>query len=118
MSEDDRLDSEERWRGFLYIILGPAAMLVFVFYGDTVDTGEIVASVAIVMVGVGTILAPRISTLLNDLDDRWTGLVWALCGFGISSLGVVAASTTGQLIGGVVLGGGLVIYGVLIALGR
>lgn len=118
MSEDDCLDSEERWRGFLYIILGLVAMSIFVFYEDSVNTEGVIASVAIVIVGAGTILAPRISTCLNDWDDHWTGLVWALCGLGISSFGVVTASTAARLIGGVVLGGGLVIYGILVAIGR
>lgn len=118
MTENDRLDVGGLWNGLSYVTLGLLGASVFVFYGDSVDTGGVVASVALVVIGIAAVLAPRISPLFAELDNHWTGLFWVLCGLGVFGLGVVSGSTGGRWINGVVLGGGVVIYGILVALGR
>lgn len=93
-------------------------MSVFVFYGDSADTGGVVASGVFVLIGIVAVLAPRILPVFVELNDYWTGLFWVLCGLGILAFSVVSTDTGGRWISGFVLGGGTVIYGILVALGR
>lgn len=118
MTGSDRPDFGGLWNGLSYIALGLLGLFVFVFYGDSVDTGETIASLAMVVIGVAAVLTPRLSPLFTELGRYWTGLFWTLCGLGIIGLGAVASSTASRGVGGVVVGGALVIYGVLIAVGR
>ncbi|WP_327052838.1 hypothetical protein [Halomicrococcus gelatinilyticus] len=118
MAESDRPDFGGLWNGLSYIALGLLGMSVFVFYGDSVDTGETIASLALVVIGVAAVLTPRLSPLFTELDRYWTGLFWTLCGLGVIGLGAVASRTASMGVSGAVVGGGLVVYGVLIAFGR
>lgn len=118
MTKNNRSNFERRLSGLSYIILSLLAISIFIFYGNSINTGGIIAGVAGVIFGVATILAPRISPLFSEVNNRWTGLFWALCGVGIIGIGVVSTNTVGRWINGIVLGGGLMIYGVLIALDR
>ena len=118
MTESDRPDFGGLWNGLSYIVFGLLGTSVFVFYGEPVDSGGIVASLALVVIGVTAVLIPRLSPLFTELDRYWLGLFWTLCGLGVIGFGAVASSTASRGVGGVVVGGGLVIYGVLIAVGR
>ncbi|MGQ3413514.1 hypothetical protein ACT4ML_14765 [Natrinema sp. LN54] len=115
MTERDRLDFGGLWNGLSYIVLGLVALAVFVFYGDPVDTGGVIASIALVGIGVAAVLAQKLSPLFAELNRYWTGLFWALCGLGILGLGLL--SSTKRASSGV-LGVLFVIYGVLIAFDR
>ncbi|GAA0244365.1 hypothetical protein [Haladaptatus pallidirubidus] len=117
MTEGDRSNFGGLWNGLSYITVGLLAMAIFVFSGSSVDTGRVVASIALVAIGVAAFLAQRISPWFADLHRYWTGLFWALCGLGILGIGVVSSSTANRWIGGGVIGGGLVIYGILVASG-
>lgn len=118
MSENNRSNFGRRLSGLSYIILGLLAALIFVFYGNSISTEGIVASVSVVIFGVFTILAPRISPLFSEVSNRWIGLFWALCGVSVIGIGVVSTNTVGKWIGGIVLGGGVMVYGALVALDK
>lgn len=112
MTERDHLDFRGLWNGLSYIFLGLLAMIVFVFYGDSVNTVGVIASIVFVGIGIAAVLAPRISPLFTELNRYWTGLFWVLCGLGILGLGLLSST---RWVSGVILGVGFVICGVLIA---
>lgn len=118
MPKNDREDIGGLWNGLSYITLGLLAMSVFVFYGNSVDTVGVVASGVFVLIGFAAVLAPWILPVFVELNDYWTGVFWVLCGFGILAFSVVSANTGGRWIRGLVLSGGILIYGILVALGR
>lgn len=118
MTKSDSLEFGGLWNGLWYITLGFASVAIFVFYGDSVNIGGIVVSLVLVLLGVGAILAPRTAPLIAELHNYWTGLFWVLCGLGVLGIGVVSAGSGGRWIRGFVLGGGIIIYGILVAAGR
>ncbi len=78
----------------------------------------VAASVAVVVLGVASLLAPRLSPSFADLNARWTGLFWALVGLGVLGISTMSGGSSGRWVSGVVLGGGLLVYGVPVAAGR
>jgi len=115
MADSDRSELGGLWDGLSYVVVGLVATGVLVFSGDSADVGGVVAGLALVGIGVAAVLAPRVSPLFADSNPYWRGAFWALCGLGI--LGVGRLSST-RWVSGVVLGGGLVVYGVLTASNR
>mgnify|MGYP006281238465 CR=1 FL=1 len=113
MSEGDPEDFQGVWDGLSYIVLGLIATAIFAFYGEPVNTGGVIASLAFVGIGVAAILAPKVSPLSTNLNHYWVGLFWTLCGLGILVIGLLSSH---RWLSGVILGSGLVLYGALIAL--
>ncbi|WP_049971242.1 hypothetical protein [Haladaptatus cibarius] len=118
MTESGRSDFGGLWDGLSYIAVGLVAMTIFVFHGDSVNTGGVVSSIALIAIGVVSLLAPRLSPWFTDLNRYWRGLFWALCGLCILGIGVVSSNTANRWISGAVLGDGFVLYGILIAVNR
>jgi hypothetical protein len=112
MTERDDFEYGGVWNGLSYIVLGLLAMAVFVFYGDSVNAVGVIASIVFVGIGIAAVLAPKISPRFTELNRYWTGLFWALCGFGILGLGLLSSH---RWVRGVILGVGFVICGILIA---
>lgn len=115
MTERTRLDFGGLWNGLSYIILGLLAMAVFIFYGGSVNTGGVIASIAFVGIGVAAVLAPKISPLFTGLNRYWIGLFWALCGVVILGLGLLSSTRWAS---GVILGVLFAVYGVLTVFNR
>ncbi|WP_148414442.1 hypothetical protein [Haloferax sp. KTX1] len=106
------------WSGVSTVLVALLAIGVLVFTTDPIDTAGVVAGIALALTGLVQVLAPRISPWFERLSHRWTGLCWIVVGGGIATLGLVASSTAGTLVGGVVLGALFVFYGSLGMLGR
>ena len=115
MGDSDRSALGGRWSGLSYVVVGVLAASVLAFSGESVDVGGVVASIALVGIGVAAVFVPRLSPLFAGLNRYWTGAFWALCGFGI--LGIGLADST-RWMSGVVLGSGFVLYGILTASNR
>jgi len=111
MAERNHLNFGGLWTGLSYIFLGLLAMGIFALYGESINTVEIISSIVFVGIGVATLLAPKISPRFAELNRYWTGLFWALCGLGILGLSLLSSR---RWVSGVILGVGLVIYGILI----
>lgn len=118
MAADDRPGDRGPWSGLSYIALGLGSLLLFEFYGNSAAIGEVILCLAFVGVGVTDVLTPWLSPLFDDLNRYWTGLFWALCGLGLVGIAAVSLRSNSRWIGGVVLGGGLVLYGLLAAADR
>ncbi|KDE59931.1 hypothetical protein EL22_15235 [Halostagnicola sp. A56] len=115
MAGDGHLGERGLWSGLSYIGLGLVALWFFEFHGDSATIAEVIPCLALVGIGVADALAPRLSPLFADLNRYWTGLFWSLCGLGIVGLAVVSSGATGRWLSGIVLGGGLVLYGLFVA---
>lgn len=106
------------WAGVSTILVAVLAVGVLVFTTDPVSTGGVVAGLALALLGLVQVLAPRVSPWFERLGRRWVGLCWVLVGGGIAALGLVASVTFAGVGGGLVLGTLFVLYGGLVALGR
>lgn len=115
MADSDRPEFGSPWSGVSYVVVGLLAASVLVFSGDSVDAGGVVAAIALVRIGVAAVFAPRLSPLFADLNRYWTGAFWALCGLGILAIARLGST---RWMSGVVLGGGLALYGMLTAFDR
>lgn len=115
MDERHAVEFDGVWTGLSTLLVAILAFGVFVFTTEPVDTGGVIASVALAAVGVAQLLAPRVSPWFVRLSPRWTGLFWILAGVGVATLGVVASPTVGKLGGGILIGAGLVLYGGFVA---
>jgi hypothetical protein len=106
------------WAGVSTIVVAVLAISVFVFTTEPVNTGGVVAGLALAFIGLGQVLAPRVSPWFEHLSHRWISLCWVLVGGAIAALWVVASSTIGGLAGGLVLGTLFILYGSFVVLGR
>jgi hypothetical protein len=83
------------WAGVSTIVVAVLAISVFVFTTEPVNAGGVVAGLALALMGLGQVLAPRVSPWFERLGHRWVGLCWILVGGTIAALGLVASSTIG-----------------------
>lgn len=106
------------WAGVSTMIVAVLALGILLFTTDPVNTGGVVASLALALIGLAQILAPRVSPWFQRLSHHRIGLCWILVGGGIAALGLISSPTIGKLGGGLVLGALFMLYGSFVALGR
>ncbi|MBZ6496994.1 hypothetical protein [Natrinema longum] len=106
------------WAGVSTMLIAVFAIGIFVFTTDPVNTGGVVAGLVLALIGLVQVLDPRVSRWFKRLSHFGIGLCWILVGGGIATLGLVASSTTGNIVGGLVLGTLFMLYGSFVALGR
>lgn len=107
----DRADAETI--GLPHVLLGVAAAAVFALRNSDSAVG-LLASGALVLVGLAAIARRRLGVDPAAIGDRWRGAFWVAVGTGVAALAVVGAPTAGYLGGGVVIGGGVALYGLLV----
>ncbi|MFK8214283.1 MULTISPECIES: hypothetical protein [unclassified Haloferax] len=106
------------WGGVSTLLVAVLAIGVFVFLTNPTNTGGVIAGIVLALIGLAQVLAPRISPWFKRLSRHWIGLCWILVGGGIATLGLVASSTAGTLVGGVVLGALFILFGSAVVFGR
>jgi len=106
------------WPGVSTLVVAVLAISVFVFTTEPINIGGVIAGLALALIGLGQVLAPRVSPWFERLSHRWVGLCWVLVGGAIAALGLVASSTIDRAGGGLVLGALFILYGGFVALGR
>ncbi|GGN25731.1 MULTISPECIES: hypothetical protein [Halarchaeum] len=118
MHEIDEDEFGGVWAGISTLLVALVALGVFVFTTDPINSGGVIASVALAIFGLSQTLAPRIVPWFKDLDDRVVGLFWILVGICVAAIAVAASPTIGRFGGGLVIGAAFVLYGCFTALGR
>jgi hypothetical protein len=106
------------WAGVSTMLVAMLAIGVFVFMTDPINTGGVIAGIVLALIGLARVLAPRISPWFKCLSHHWIGLCWIHVGGGIATLGLVASSATGNLVGGLVLGALFMLFGSFVVLDR
>lgn len=102
-------DADTRWTGILLVVLGLAAVGVFVFQGPTngsTDISEIAGGALLALAGIGMLLKPHL-----DVDPRWYNVAWMLIGGGI--VAIVLLFRTPRPIRGLLIGVVAALYGIV-----
>ena len=107
----DRADAETI--GLTHVVLGVAAAAVFALRDSDAAAG-LLASGALVLIGLVAVARRRLGVDPTAIGERWRGVFWVAVGAGVAALAVGGAPTAGYLGGGLVIGGGVALYGLLL----
>lgn len=109
-------DGDTRLVGLLHVALGVPSAAVFLAVDSLDDTTGVLAGSALVAIGLATVAQEQLRVDLAAIDGRWRGALWVAVGGSVAALALAGAPTVGYLVSGLVVGGGVALYGLLLGL--
>ncbi|SFK79871.1 hypothetical protein SAMN04487950_1145 [Halogranum rubrum] len=110
---DDR--QYRRPRAILCLVVALFSATVFLLHVEPPYVRGVVVSLVLGVWGVGDLLQPQIARWLDSATARTTGLFWVAVGVGLGTGSVLASTIINKLGWGVLLGAGVVVYGMFVA---